>query len=341
MMPGSERVLLIGASGQLGCALERKFSTEKLVTASNQHARSGDLTVDLGDFEATESVLRSVRPDVILVAGAMCHLDRCVREPELCNRINTLGPARVAQYASETNARVVFFSTDHVFDGTKDSYVESDSVNPLNVYSRSKARAEELLQKILPQSHLIIRTGWVYGPDKQRRNFILRLIDQLSDGKTVTVPFDQLGSPTYTEDLAETTHYLLSHGAVGTFHATGPELCDRASLANKVCDEFNLDRNLVIARATNEMPQIAARSLRVLLDCRKLREFGAPKFRHISDGIRALRASSELAINEHQLPSTVVPPHESDERTTGNQKEPHEMLEGQSDRTNNSRGVSE
>ena len=155
------------------------------------------------------------------------------------------------------------------------------------------------------------------------------------------MPFDQLGSPTYTEDLAETTHHLLSHGAVGTFHATGPELCDRASLANKVCDEFNLDRNLVIARATNEMPQISARSLRVLLDCRKLREFGAPKFRHISDGIRALRASSELAINEHQLPSTVVPPHESDERTTGNQKEPHEMLEGQSDRTNNSRGVSE
>ena len=341
MISGSERVLLIGASGQLGCALERKFSTGTLVSASNQHTRSGDLSIDLGDFEATEAVLRSVRPDVILVAGAMCHLERCVKEPELCNRINTLGPGRVAQYASENNARVVFFSTDHVFDGVKNSYVESDSVNPLNVYSRSKARAEELLQKVLPQSHLIIRTGWVYGPDIQRRNFILRLIDQLSDGKEVSVPSDQWGSPTYTDDLAETTHYLLSHNAVGVFHATGPDLCDRVSLARKVCDEFSLDQNLVISRATKETPQIAERSLRVLLDCGKLREFGAPKFRHISDGIQALRASLELTVDRTKLPPKVVVPPKSGERTTSYQKEPRDSAEVQSSRINTNRGASE
>ena len=341
MISGSERVLLIGASGQLGCALERKFSAGTLVSASNQHARPGDLVLDLGDFKATDAVLRSVRPDVILVAGAMCHLDRCVKEPELCNRINTLGPGRVAQYASENNARVVFFSTDHVFDGVKNSYIESDSVNPLNVYSRSKARAEELLQKVLPQSHLIIRTGWVYGPDTQRRNFILRLIDQLSEGKTVSVPSDQWGSPTYTDDLAETTHYLLSHNAVGIFHATGPDLCDRASLAGKVCDEFSLDRNLVIARATNEMPQIAERSLRVLLDCGKLREFGAPKFRHISEGIQALRSSLGLTVDGKQSPARGMAPHKSDGRTTSYQKEQREGVEVQSSRMNTDRGTSE
>ena len=341
MISGSERVLLIGASGQLGCALERKFSAGTLVSASNQHARPGDLVLDLGDFKATDAVLRSVRPDVILVAGAMCHLDRCVREPELCNRINTLGPGHVAQYASQNNARVVFFSTDHVFDGVKNSYIESDSVNPLNVYSRSKARAEELLQKIVPQSHLIIRTGWVYGPDTQRRNFILRLIDQLSDGKTVSVPSDQWGSPTYTEDLAETTHYLLSHNAVGVFHATGPDLCDRASLAGKVCDEFSLDRNLVIPRATKETPQVAERSLRVLLDCGKLRKFGAPKFRHISDGIQALRASLELNADHKQLPFGVAAPKQHGGRRASYQKEHRDSVEVQSNRINANRGVSE
>tara|TARA_B100000029_G_scaffold510731_1_gene602911 strand:+ start:3299 stop:4324 length:1026 start_codon:yes stop_codon:yes gene_type:complete len=341
MISGPERVLLIGASGQLGCALERKFSAGTLVSASNQHGRPGDLTVDLADFEATDAVLRSVRPDVILVAGAMCHLDRCVREPELCNRINTLGPGRVAQYASENNARVVFFSTDHVFDGTKNSYVESDSVNPLNVYSRSKARTEELLQEILPQSHLIIRTGWVYGPDIQRRNFILRLIDQLSEGKTVSVPSDQWGSPTYTDDLAEATHYLLSRNAVGIFHATGPDLCDRASLANKVCREFNLDRNLVIARATDEMPQIAERSLRVLLDCSRLRGLGAPTFRSISDGIQGLKASLRLIVNRNERRSSVGDPHQSGERTTRYQQERHDSVPAQGSRINTNRGASE
>lgn len=285
------RVLLIGASGQLGHALEKRFSTSSLTTASYRHVRTRDLKVDLGDFETMELVLRDIRPDVILIAGAMCHLDRCVREPELCDRINTLGPGRIASYASEHNARVVFFSTDHVFDGAKTSYTESDSVNPLNVYSRSKARAEELLRETLPQAHLIVRTGWVYGPDMQRRNFILGLIDRLSAGQEVIVPSDQWGSPTYTEDLAEATHYLLSRGAFGTFHATGPELCDRATLAFRVCAEFGLESTLLVAKSTDEIPQTARRSLRVSLDCSKLYGLGVPAFRHIEDGFQSLRAS--------------------------------------------------
>ena len=290
MMSALGRVLLIGASGQLGHALEKKFSNGSLTTASYRHVRTGDLKVDLGDFETMELVLRDTRPDVILIAGAMCHLDRCVREPELCARINTLGPGRIASYASEHNARVVFFSTDHVFDGAKTSYTESDSVNPLNVYSRSKARAEELLRETLPNAHLIVRTGWVYGPDVQRRNFILGLIDRLSAGQEVTVPSDQWGSPTYTEDLAEATRYLLTRGAFGTFHATGPELCDRATLAFKICEEFGLERTLLVAKPTNEMPQTARRSLRVSLDCSKLYGLGVPAFRHIQDGFQSLRA---------------------------------------------------
>jgi dTDP-4-dehydrorhamnose reductase len=282
------RTLLIGASGQLGRALATQFAGRSLVAASHRHARSGDLRVDLGDADGTRSVLSDVHPDLILVAGAMCNVDQCEGEPDVCDRINTRGPAIVAEYAREHGARVVFFGTDHVFDGEKAVYVEDDAVHPLNVYARSKARAEEALRERLPDRHVIIRTGWVYGPDDERRNFVLRLIDRIGGGETIPVPSDQWGSPSYTEDIAAATCHLVDHDATGTFHATGPDFVDRATLALKICDRFGLEASALAPRPTDALGQAAHRPLRVLLDCRKLAATGAPSFRGIDEGLAAL-----------------------------------------------------
>ena len=292
----SQRILLIGVSGQLGRALATQFSVGTLVAASNQHAQPGELRIDLGDLAATESVLRTVRPDLILIAGAMCNVDQCEIEPDACERINLRGPAIVAEYAAGHGANIVFFSTDHVFDGEREQYVESDAVNPLNQYVRSKARAETLVRTLLPDRHLILRTGWVYGPDRQRRNFALRLVDRITRGETVVVPSDQWGCPTYTEDLAFATRYLVERGAIGTYHATGPELIDRGNLAYRICEEFGLDRRAVILRPTRELGQTARRSLRVQLDCRKLHAAGVPPFRRVAEGLRALAGSPDTAV---------------------------------------------
>jgi len=280
--------LLIGASGQLGRALVTEFSSESLVTTSHRHASDGELRLDLGDVRAVESVLTLVRPDLILIAGAMCNLDQCEIEADACERVNAKGPAIVAEYAAGHGARVVFFSTDHVFDGGRERYVESDPVNPLNEYVRSKAQAETLVRTLLPDRHLIIRTGWVYGPDRERRNFALRLVDRIARGETVIVPSDQWGCPTYTEDLALATRYLVGRDAIGTYHAVGPDLIDRGSLALKICEEFRLDPSGVALRPTQELGQRARRSLRVQLDCGKLHATGAPPFRGVVEGLRAL-----------------------------------------------------
>lgn len=218
----------------------------------------------------------------------MCHVDRCEQEPDLCRQINVNGPAAVADYARRHGSRVVFFSTDHVFDGAQPSYCESALVNPLSIYARSKMEAEDVIRQTIPAQHLIIRSGWVYGPDPQRRNFILRLVDRLRAGETVDVPADQWGSPTYTEDLAEAVRVLVEREETGTFHATGPELIDRVSLARRVCDTFGLDANEVVPRPTSALGQVARRSLRVLLNCDKLHATGAPRFREIGAGLDAL-----------------------------------------------------
>ena len=284
------RTLLIGASGQLGRALAARFAGGSLTAASNRHGLPGGLRIDLGDADGTRGALLETRPDLILVAGAMCNVDQCELEPELCDRINTRGPAIVAEYARDHGARVVFFSTDHVFAGGPRAFVEEDAIDPLNVYARSKARAEETLRELLPDRHLIIRTGWVYGPDAARRNFVLRLVDRIGAGETVAVPSDQSGSPSYTDDIAAVTGYLVDHGAAGTFHATGPDFVDRVALAVAICERFGLDTGALLPRPTDALGQTARRSLQVMLDCRKLQRAGAPAFRRVDEGLRELVA---------------------------------------------------
>jgi len=291
---GTSGTLLIGASGQLGRALAGRFADRGLVTASHQHPGPGDVRVDLGDAQQTSSVLADVRPDVVLVAGAFCNVDLCETESEMCARINTQGPAVVADYARTHGARVVLFSTDHVFDGTHQSYVESDPVNPLNVYARSKALAEEALRQRVPNRHLILRTAWVYGPDRQRRNFALRLVDRIKAGGQVRVAADQWGSPTYTEDLAAAARDLVDRGVVGTFHATGPELINRAALAEQVCAQAGLSPASLVRTTTAELGQTARRPLRVHLDCSQLRARCAVPFRTVAAGLQSLELAGEL-----------------------------------------------
>jgi dTDP-4-dehydrorhamnose reductase len=283
--------LLIGASGQLGRALAARFADRGVIAGAHQHVGPGDVRVDLGDASATRAVLFDVRPDLILVAGAMCNVDLCETEPELCTRINTEGPAVVADYARTQGACVVFFSTDHVFDGTRSTYVETEPVHPLNGYARSKAEAEDALRSLLPDRHLILRTAWVYGPDPQRRNFALRLVDRLQDGAQVPVASDQWGSPTYTEDLASATRDLVDRSVSGTFHATGPEFLSRAVLAVRICAEFSLDAGSLQLRATADLGQLARRPLRVHLDCTKLHGVCDVSFRDLAEGLRSLHTA--------------------------------------------------
>lgn len=288
------RTLLIGASGQLGRALAVSFADHAVLGTALSHLRGSDVRLDLGDTAAIRSLLDDTRPEVVLIAGAMCHVDLCETEPALCERINTRGPEVVAEYARQSGARVVLYSTDHVFDGTAPLNSEDDTVHPLSVYARSKARAEERLRSLVPDRHLILRTSWVYGPDWQRRNFILRLVDALRAGQSMTMARDQWGSPTLTLDLAAATRDLLDRGIAGTFHATGPDLLSREQLAEQVCAALGLDPRHLVGRTTADLRQAAPRPLRIHLDNRKLRGVCDVPFRGVAEGLRALQAAGEI-----------------------------------------------
>lgn len=288
------RILLIGASGQLGSALSAVFSKEHAVIEAVHHRALGrQRTIDLADRVSTEAALLESKPDLILIAGAFCNVDLSETEPETCRRVNVGGPRQIGEYARDHGARVVYYSTDHVFEGREESYRESDMIKPASVYARSKAEGEEALREVLPDRHLILRTAWLYGPDHARRNFALRLVSRMSAGERVRVPSDQWGSPTCTEDLALATLHLVRRGLAGTFHATGPEFVDRASLARLICEEFSLDESRIVPTPTEELGQVALRPLKVRLECEKLRATGAPPFRSVKAGIHSLHVWHE------------------------------------------------
>lgn len=292
------RGLLIGASGQLGRALLAAFSQAcQMVGTAHRHPQPGHLTLDLADTQRIHSMLQDTNPDLILIAGAMCAVDGCELEPELCYQINALAPKTVAEYARAHGAHVVFYSTDHVFDGDREIYQESDAIRPLNAYARSKAEGEAALRELLPDRHLILRTSWLYGPDAQRMNFALRCVDRIRAGQQVLVPADQWGSPTYTEDLARATRFLVEYGHTGTFHATGPEFIDRVALARRICARFRLDDRYIVPKLTSELGQAARRPLRVRLDCRKLYETGVGELRGVDRGLESLALSEASFVN--------------------------------------------
>ena len=288
----SKKVLILGAGGQLGQALSEEFrASHESVEAVHRSPRPGQLTVELTDLAGTLGLLDRVRPDWILIAAAFCNVDLCETERERCRQINGLAPGAVAKWAQGKGATVVYYSTDHIFDGMAPAYSEEELTNPLSVYAHAKVEGERGVREFLPDQHLILRTSGLYGPETARKNFVIRLVDQLRAGKRMRVPSDQWGSPTYNQDLARVTRFLLEKELRETYHATGPEFLPRIELARKVCSAFGLNERLLEPVETAELRQPARRPLRVRLKGDRLKTTGAPPMRTIAEGLIALESA--------------------------------------------------
>ena len=290
-MKRQKRCVIIGASGQLGRALASFFSKDyAIVEAVRRHPRADQVLIDLNDTAATTEVLKSLNPDLILIAGAYTNVDRCEEDAFNCHQVNAAAPLEIAHYARKEGKFVVYYSTDHAFDGSKpSSYTESDPVHPLNVYGRSKVEGEEAVRQEIPNRHLILRTSWLYGPDFEERNFPLRLIKRLQGGERVPVPMDQWGSPTFTEDLAAATHFLIERTTGGTFHVRGPDFINRSSYARQIALHFGLREDQLIPMPTTQLKQIAPRTLKIQLNCQKFKSLGGPPMRSAAEGLIALK----------------------------------------------------
>ncbi|KAK3270365.1 hypothetical protein CYMTET_21233, partial [Cymbomonas tetramitiformis] len=272
-----KRVLIIGASGQVGNALTEEFSGYSCIGTFNTKQNNPCL-MQCDMFElarmpsAAQLLLNSVLPDVVCICSAMTWVEGCEDDAIRAHAINSTAPGLIAAAAKELGAKVVYYSTDYVFDGTAGGpYTETDKTCPLNVYGKSKLEGEQRVLDAAPDA-LVLRTTGVYGPDKQSKNFICQLIKATTTGTTMKIPNDQFGCPTYNKDIAKATRLLFEAGAAGLFNVVGPDLYDRHAFALEAASILGLDAESFLAVSAEEMKLKANRPLKAGLDITKLSE---------------------------------------------------------------------
>lgn len=259
------RVLILGASGILGQALMREWKEEDdLVGLSS---RDADICEERKVLEAIEKV----RPAWIVLAAAYTDVDGCESHPERAFAVNRDGAVNVARSAKDAGAKLLFLSSDYVFDGTQQSpYETSDQRKPMGVYGRSKAEAEILLQEILPDS-CIVRTSWLFGAGgKCFPDTILRLGESRP---AIDVVDDQRGCPTFSIDLARAIMKLCRGDARGIVHATNSGDCTWFDFACEVLNGAGLATE-VRRVSTQQLARPAARPAYSVLSPSSLQRLG-------------------------------------------------------------------
>jgi dTDP-4-dehydrorhamnose reductase len=269
------KILLTGKNGQVGWELAQALAPLGEIIAFDREG------LDLAVPDQVVSVVRSARPEVLINAAAYTAVDRAESEPEAAYAINAAAVAILAEEAKRVQALFIHYSTDYVFDGTKDSpYVEEDRPSPLNAYGRSKLAGEQAIHDI-GGAHLILRTSWVYSA--RGKNFLLTIRRLLQEKNEIRVVSDQIGAPTSARGLAEATAELLRlHGAAalgdarGIYHATTSGSTSWHGFAMEIA---RLERPGAPARivpiSTSEYPTPARRPRNSRLSNEKLlRRFG-------------------------------------------------------------------
>ena len=225
------KVLITGAGGMLGTEVAEQF--QQMGHGVIPTGRKPPLVpMDITNPQQVREVFDQHRPDVVIHCAAMTNVDACERRPQDAYRANSFGTELIAANCQRIGAICVAISTDYVFDGSKGSpYHEYDAPNPLSVYGRSKYAGEQAVRALCPR-HYIVRTAWLYG--KHGRSFPHFILERVRTGETPSIIADQIGSPTFTADVAERLLQLIATDCYGTYHLTNTGAVSRYEFAQEL-----------------------------------------------------------------------------------------------------------
>lgn len=245
------KVLVTGVGGQLG------YDVVKVLKARNVACLGTDLKdFDITDYDAAHRFITTYMPDAVIHCSAYTAVDGAEDEPELCRKVNAQGTENIAKICKEIDARMIYISTDYVFPGTGEEFYEVDSpAAPRNVYGQTKLEGE-LAVKTLLDKYFIVRISWVFGINGN--NFIKTMLKLGKERSEISVVADQVGSPTYTADLAPLLCDMAASENYGTYHATNEDICSWAEFAEKIFKQAGLSCK-VNAIPTTAYPTKASR----------------------------------------------------------------------------------
>jgi len=281
------RVLVLGARGMLGTDLLNEWQSDELIPAGSAEA-------DLRDFSQISSLVQKTLPDWIILAAAYTDVDGCERNPELAFAVNATAVDNVARAAQAAGARIFHVSTDYVFDGKGTRpYESSDRIAPLNVYGASKAAGEEALRK-LHSAWCIGRTSWLFGVHGP--SFPEKILRAAESRKGLSVVSDQIGSPTYTRDLACAIRDLVLRDARGIVHITNEGVCSWFDFARQILVQSGRESLPVLPISTDQSARPARRPNYSVLSPASLHAYGV-RLRPWQDALQAFLLERSRTIN--------------------------------------------
>lgn len=252
------KFFITGGSGLLGSRIATVADDKhELVLSHNSNPTDNTVKCDITNEEEVKKIIQEVNPDVIIHCAAMTNVDLCEDEVDKAYKVNGDATGYLAKASDDVNAKMIYVSTDFVFDGQKGNYSESDEVNPLGVYAKSKYDGEVQLQRYT-SNWAIARVSVLYGWH-ERLNFTTWVIDELRKKHEINIVTDQINSPTLADNAAEAMFEIARQDKNGIYHTAGNDLISRYDFTRQIADVFDLDENLINPITSDKFVQKAPR----------------------------------------------------------------------------------
>ena len=272
------KFFITGVNGQLGYDVKREL-LERGYTDILAPTR---VDLDITNEDAVKKMIREYRPSVIFHCAAYTAVDKAEEEQEKCYQVNVLGTKYLTEAAKEVGAKIIYISTDYVFDGTKEGlYQVEDKVNPVNYYGKTKYLGENFIREY--DNHIIVRISWVFGING--KNFIRTMLNLAESHKELNVVCDQIGSPTYTKDLAGLLVNMFLSNVKGLYHVTNEGYCSWYEFAEFIFKESR-KKVKVHPILTKDYKTIAKRPLNSKLSKESLDDIGMKRLPEWQDAVK-------------------------------------------------------
>lgn len=252
------KFFITGGSGLLGERLATIANNDyELVLSHNSNPTSNTVKCDITDKNEVEKTITENKPDVIIHCAAMTDVDLCEDKIDLAYKINSEGTQNITKASEKIGAKIIYVSTDFVFDGKKGYYSEEEEVNPLGIYAKSKYDGEVQVKKY-SSNWAIARVSVLYGWHK-KQNFTTWVINQLRNNNPINIVTDQINSPTYADNAAEAIFEIAKQDKNGIFHTAGNDRINRFDFTKKIAEAFNLNKDLINPTTSKQFVQKAPR----------------------------------------------------------------------------------
>lgn len=286
-----KRLFITGGSGLLGSRF-RKFSKDyEVISTYNRNVEENAVKLDITNEKDVLDKITSINPDLVIHPAALTNVDYCEDHQKEADQINAQGTLNIVKACEEADAKLIYVSTDFVFDGEKGKYQENDKTNPISYYGLSKLKGEEFVINS-NINYAIARVSVLYGWHKNF-NYVTWVINELNENNQINIVTDEFNSPTYAENAAEAILNIYSKDKEGIYHIAGDERINRFEFAKNIAQVFELDESLINPIKSSDLIRKAKRPMDSSLSVEKAKNDLDIKLLNTKEGLIEMKKVME------------------------------------------------